>query len=65
MTEEKLFTELKFDPRLPITELVITDNVVVGIEMWHRIDGRMVHLLQEIISDSVVFFVDGVKQEEE
>lgn len=61
--EQKKFTGVKFDSRLSVTELVIRDNVVVGLESWHNIDGVMRHLLQEIQDDILVFYVDGVKQE--
>lgn len=65
MNEEgKKFTGVMFDRRLPVTELVIKDNTVIGIELWHKIDGKMVHLLQELQDDSLVFYVDGVIQEE-
>lgn len=60
--EQKKFTGVKFDPRLSVTELVIRDNVVVGLESWHSIDGKMRHLLQEVQDDVLVFYVDGVKQ---
>ena len=34
-------------------------NILIGISMWHKINGKWVHIVQTFENDEITYFTNG------